>query len=380
MGASMRSTYTGRISTTQTDYFRLRALGINYEDVHGDRRGRKRYREFDDDEEAILSDVTSAPSTVNKEGRDEYALQDPTIAKARALQKSMSESIDYYRNIREQIERESSFRASVFPGARPAATEVPKYWSRESKFLPRSEYGGARWLANTEKGKGKAVEVSTDAKPSKPNYRQQVPSPEPVNSSMPSLQSFTSVVPDSNPFIATQPPKNPTPNGTGTQDDEIMILSSDDEDDVKESQTPIKMEAASANMDDDDELMEVSNTVETRSVAEDFESQYGQHAEFNSQFEDQYQYAQALETTEMDEDEVDPAILDEDDGEEDEEEGDDEDDDEEDEEEEDDEEIIDDEEDIYDETQSDDDSEERGITPNAKYQDKGNSFEDAIEL
>ncbi|OMP89176.1 SAC3 family protein 1, partial [Diplodia seriata] len=430
------STYTGRISTTQTDYFRLRALGINYEDVHGDRRGRKRYREFDDDEEAILSDgdsesvtpperkrriamgtrdyrlsqsrtptgenryaetVTSAPSTINKEGRDEYALQDPTIAKARALQKSMSESIDYYRNIREQIERErsesaqnatadplarsySSFRASVFPGARPAATEVPKYWNRESKFLPRSEYGGARWLANTEKGKGKAVEVSTDAKPSKPNYRQQVPSPEPVNSSMPSLQSFTSVVPDSNPFIATQPPKNPTPNGTGTQDDEIMILSSDDEDDVKESQTPIKMEAASANMDDDDELMEVSNTVETRSVAEDFESQYGQHAEFNSQFEDQYQYAQALETTEMNEDEFDPAILDEDDGEEDEEEGDDEDDDEEDEEEEDDEEIIDDEEDIYDETQSDDDSEERGITPNAKYQDKGNSFEDAIEL
>ncbi|KAL1637295.1 actin cytoskeleton and mitosis protein [Diplodia intermedia] len=434
------STYTGRISTTQTDYFRLRALGINYEDVHGDRRGRKRYREFDDDEEAILSDgdsesvtpperkrriamgtrdyrlsqsrtptgenryaetVTSAPSTVNKEGRDEYALQDPTIAKARALQKSMSESIDYYRNIREQIERErsesaqnatadplarsySSFRASAFPGARPAATEVPKYWSRESKFLPRSEYGGARWLANTEKGKGKAVEVPTDAKPSKSNYRQQVPSPEPVNSAMPSLQSFTSVVPDSNPFIATQPPKNPTPNGTGTQDDEIMILSSDDEDVVKESQTPVKMEVASANMDDDDEVMEVSNTVETRSVAEDFETQYGQHAEFNSQFEDQYQYAQALETTEMDEEEVDPAILDEDDGEEDEEDGDDEDDDEEDEEEEeeeeDDDDIIDDEEDIYDETQSDDDSEERGITPNGKYQDKGNSFEDAIEL
>ncbi|KAB2576985.1 SAC3 family protein 1 [Lasiodiplodia theobromae] len=446
------SSYTGRISTTQTDYFRLRAMGIKYEDVHGGRKGRKRYREFDDDEEAIVSDddgesvtpperkrriamgtrdyrlsqsrtptgenryaetVTSAPSTINKEHDDEEALRDPTIAKARALQKSMSESIDYYRNIREQIEKErsesvqasttnplaqsySSFRASIFPEARPAPPDLPKYWSRESKFLPRSEYGGARWLANAQKGKERAVEPSTNAKPSKPNFDQQVPSSQPVNRARTTSQSFNSMVPDSNPFISTQSSKRPTPNGMGTQGDEIMILSSDDEDDVKENKIRVKREETPANLDDDDDVMEVTQVGGSQSFTGDFETQYGQPDAFDSQFEEQYQYAQGLETTEMDEDEVDPALLDEDDGD-DEVEGDDEggddvdveddeedeeDEEEEEEEDEEDDDIIEDDDDVSEEeeTESDEDSEERGVTPSGKYKDKGNSFDDAIEL
>lgn len=480
------STYTGRISTTQGDYFRLKALGINYDDVYGDKNSRKRYRAFDEDEEAIASSAdsqsvspperkrrtakraldnyrlsqsrtpgedrdaataTSAPS-ISAKHDDVDAADDALIARFRAIKKSLNDSADFYRSAREQIQQEdsesirsssadplarsyTSFRASHFPQAPVASASLPKYWSRESRFLPRSEYGGARWLANKQdKGKERAAESSQrlvkphsearlptqssttlKSQSSMPGSVQQMPSSRAINSqessmnphpsfapggrnqpeAMPASQSFSSVVPDSNPFVMNQA----TPNGAGSAGDEIMILSSDDEDggnDVMQSQIPVKSKEVSIGVDDDDDMLIIENEHDG-SVAEDSAPQYAQQMEFGSQFEEQYQCDQPIETFEEEssvvQDEVDPALLDEDDESREQERGsdesedsgdtDDEDDGLEDDESMEDEEII--EDDYLDEEDSrDDDSEGRGATPSVLYKDKGNSFEDAIEL
>lgn len=463
------STYTGRISTTQTDYFRLKALGINYEDVHGDKRSRKRYRQFDDDEEAILSSgddrsaspperkrriaysardgyrlsqsrtpsgddrqvsvATSAPSAINKEGRDNLST-DPLLIKFRTIRKALEEGEEFMRSNRQEFEKKASesapgdplarsytsFRASHFPQAQKAATSLPKYWSRESKFLPRSEYGGARWLANKDKGKEKAVEfLDLQAQPAKSSSAQQVPFSQPMNTqdnssyqfttfapgtsnqleALQPSQSTTSVIPDSNPFVTKQPSNQPTPNGTGTEGDEIMILSSDDEGDAAEpiqSEVPVKSKEIPDHADeDDDKIMEVNHVEKSQSVEEDFESHY----ESDGQFEEQYQYAQGFETTDMmEDDDEDSVLLDEEDDDEEEQqedfneeadEGFEEDNSSQEEEEEsgdEDEEIVEDDEEEYEEEESptDEDSDSRGVTPNSRYKDKGNSAEDAIEL
>ncbi|GME46542.1 SAC3/GANP/Nin1/mts3/eIF-3 p25 [Neofusicoccum parvum] len=520
------STYTGRISTTQSDYWRLVGLGINPDDVRGDRNSRKRYREFDADEEALMSSgdeqstspperkkriamgtrdgyrlsqsgtpsgenrnagtPTSAPSTC-RDRADSNASEDPLLVKFRLLRKTLNEETDFMRSMNQQLEKRTSesirsssadprdrsynsFRSSHFPQVQAASVSRPAYWDRDSKFLPRSEYGGARWLAQKqmEKGKEKVVEqspqlmksnsasqlptqssTSVTTQSSKMSFSQQIPASQPMDSqenpanafsvfapgsnnqldSAAPSNSFSSAVPDSNPFVQTQPSDQPTPNGVGTQGDEIMILSSDDDDDDDDddakgqevqSQIPVKSKEYPTN--DDDEIMEVNHDELSQSVAGEF--QYGQHEEFGSQFEDQYRYAQGFETLDKEDseimrDEVDPALLDEDDEEEsqvageDDEEGDasedanedddedsgsvDEDDEDEDElegdlednleddlEDEssvDEEEIVEDEdESLEEESASEDASDERDATPNAKYKDKGNSFEDAIEL
>ncbi|KAK8179727.1 hypothetical protein BC567DRAFT_82015 [Phyllosticta citribraziliensis] len=301
------STYEGRISTTKTDYFRLRAMGINPDDVYPNRR--KRVRDaVSEDAESFASrsttppdrkkravsreQPTATPSSVSK--ADDADANDPLVSKCRSLTKSFMDDINALRSLREENERESrrlsqssmddplarsysDFRSSHFGKSQaaapaPASSSLPKYWGRQSKFLPRSEYGGARWLANKSMDKGSDTQPSRRPElvaDNKSHFRPNASSgnhPSRVNLGSP--QPSSSIATSRNIPRGTLPqPAQPNQrasdakiksNGVpATQSADVIILSSEDEDeeiphDAEQSLSDDGAEEEDDELEDDD--------------------------------------------------------------------------------------------------------------------------------
>ena len=174
-----------RRSTTKTNYFRLKALGIQPNEGENvwDRPTSKRSREDDDDTTSLPSigrlglspakrlqlkasppsvsqsqrSLESEPSKVvstmpppsRPKSRAEVEAEDEDLfARVRAVKQAMAEGVTFYREqiALERRRRSVSSTGSVISSPSTQKTETPggsrpKYWSRESKFVPREDYG-----------------------------------------------------------------------------------------------------------------------------------------------------------------------------------------------------------------------------------------------
>ncbi|KAL2673332.1 SAC3/GANP/Nin1/mts3/eIF-3 p25 family-domain-containing protein [Phyllosticta citricarpa] len=320
------STYDGRISTTKTDYFRLRAMGINPDDVYPNRR--KRVRDaVSEDVESFASrsttppdrkkravsreQLTATPSSVSKV--DDVDSNDPLVARCRSLTKSFMDDISALRSLREQNERESlrlsqssvddslarsysDFRSSHFgkghAATSPASSSLPKYWGRQSKFLPRSEYGGARWLPNKSVDNGSETsplrrpELVADNKSlSRPSATSgnhlsssNLGSPKPPGFTTASRGMPTDTLPQSAQPNQRASDTHTKSNGVPvTQEADVVILSSGDDEDPKPQQNVEDSlsdgdEAGGEELEDDDNLSQHAQDLrqrERRSTAEE---------------------------------------------------------------------------------------------------------------
>lgn len=342
------SNFDGRISTTKTDFFRLKAMGINPDDVYPNRR--KRVRDAPEGFEFTASrsttppdrkkravsreQPTATPSSISR--ADDADANDPLVAKCRSLTKSFMDDINALRSLREENERESlrhsqssmddplarsysDFRSSHFGKSQAAPTaassSLPKYWGRQSKFLPRSEYGGARWLANKPADKGKTPDTMPAKKPGLGLEQNRLPkdghgvaqtsgstaaSHGPPQGAQPKQAQSTQSAPD-------VPLKS---NGVPAEDPNVIVLSSDDED-----ATPADGNGDdffSANVDDcevkeeedEDHLADYGQTTRDQDRGEQY-----QHAE-----DDYYgngDYDQAQEEEDLDDEIHEEALIDE---------------------------------------------------------------------